>query len=99
MELARSPNEGSPCFIARATKPRIDRTGDKCLRRLGLAAARSICRRLGRCSRQTLSLCWRVRLVDRPLRAMGRVRVQELHGHAPIPRAAEHLLEYPLQLT
>ena len=37
-------------------------------------------------------------MIDRPLRAMGRVRVQELHRQAPAPHAAEHLLEHPLQV-
>lgn len=33
-------------------------------------------------------------LVDRPFRAMNRVRVQELHRHAPAPRAEQDLLKH-----
>ena len=71
---------------------------ERSIRLSPLAAPRAICGSWGRCSRQTLPLCRRVRFVDRPLRAMDRVRVQELHRHAPALRAAEHLLEHPLQV-
>jgi hypothetical protein len=91
----------------------VDSTADKCPPSLAAASGPGYLWELGtvngprtstisaisrRCSRRTLFSCRRVRFVDRPLRAMDRVRVQELHRHAPTPRAAEHLLEHPLQL-